>query len=178
MTESPLIKRMKNGQSYEIHPCIDPSIHFTREALKEEIRKALKSMSVESLWHRFARGTNELTEKQLDYLTNIDGIDHVAWCAALFNKGNITGMGLARYIRQIDNPETAEFAITIIDQFQSKGVGRALLAQLTESARENSIRTLRGYVLPDNKIMLSFAKSLHASIQPEENFMRVDLTVD
>ena len=178
MTEKHLKIRMKDGNFFEIHPCIDASLNFTSERWRQEIKKAMKNLSPQSLWQRFATGVNELSEEQLDYLTDIDGKNRVAWCAVIFNDDDMTGVGLSRYIRLHEEQHTAEFAITVIDKYQHQGVGRALLAQLVNSARDNGLRYLRGYVLAGNTAMLALSADFNAVQYPEDNYVRVEIPLD
>lgn len=170
-------KLMKNGTPYKIHPCVEPDLQCTPQHLREQIREALKCMSTQSRWQRFASPVHELSEKQLDYLTNLDGRDRVAWCALTIQDDKYRGIGLSRYIRLPDEAEVAEFAVTVVDEFQGQGIGRALLEGLIESAQENGIKVLRGYVLTGNKKMLELCKRLQATDSLEDTFVRVDIPV-
>ena len=49
-------------------------------------------------------------------------------------------MGIARYIRDADDPQAAEIAVTIVDDWQGRGLGTELLAQLSDRARREGIR--------------------------------------
>lgn len=169
---------MKNGAPYEIHRCVEPDLHFTRQLMKEQIRQAMKCMSTQSLWYRFAAPVHELSDEQLDYLTDLDGHDRVAWCAVTVQDGEYRGIGLSRYIRFSDQQDCAEFAVTVIDAFQGRGIGRALLEKLIESARDNGIRRLRGFVLPGNKRMLELCRHLRAEFHRDNAFMCVELPVE
>ena len=151
---------MNNGTPYEIRPCLDPDLHTTRLLLKEQIRQAMQCLSSESRWQRFASPVHELSESQLDHLTDLDGSDRVAWCAAIIHKGTVTGIGLARYIRCREDPNIAEFAVTVIDAYQGQGIGTALLGRLLRTASTNGIHLLRGYVNPGNKRMLTLGQRL------------------
>ena len=175
MTASHLNKLMKNGGAYQIHPCIDASLNFTSELWRAQIKQAMKTMSTQSLWHRFATGINELSDEQLDYLTDIDGKDRVAWCAVIYQDNELRGIGVSRYIKLDVETDTAEFAVTVIDEFQGQGVGRALFDQLIDSAKDNGIRCLRGYILPGNQAMLALCKQKQAKIQPEDKMLRVEI---
>lgn len=168
---------MKNGAPYEIHPCIDPQMHFTTALWREEIKKGFKSMSAQSIWQRFATGLNELSEQQLDYLTDIDGKDRVAFCAVIIQQDSYRGIGLSRYIKLKDETDIAEFSVTVIDEFQNQGIGRALLAQLIESAQTNGFKVLRGFVLPSNKAMLALCKRFQATTAKDGTFIRADIAV-
>lgn len=52
---------------------------------------------------------------------------------------------------------TCEFALTVIDAWQGRGVGRALLAELVRAARALGYTHIEGYALPANAGMLSLA---------------------
>lgn len=41
------------------------------------------------------------------------------------------GVGIARYVRSADDPHAADIAVTVIDDWQRRGFGSALLTQLT-----------------------------------------------
>ena len=168
---------MKNGTPYILHPCIDEDELYSRQRLREEIRASLKSLSSQSLWQRFAAPVTELSEEELDYLTNLDGRNRVAWAAVAAENGVLKGLGLARYFHLKEAPGVAEFAVTVIDEFQGQGIGTALLERLLETARENSIKWLRGYILPGNRAMLAICERRHASLTTEDSFIRADIEV-
>ena len=134
-------------------------------------------MSPQTRWMRFAASGN-LTEAQLDFLTKLDGKDRVAWCASVRDKGKEIGVGLARYIRLSEEEDVAEFAITVVDKYQGRGIGTALLKKLIESARENEIHRLRGHVLASNKRILSLCKSFGADIRVEDSsFLTAEISL-
>ena len=86
-------------------------------------------------------------------------------------------VGLGRYIRLEEESGVAEFAVTVIDEFHGQGIGTALVRQLLETARRNSIDWLRGYILPGNRAMLAICNRLHARLTTEEPFVRADIEV-
>jgi RimJ/RimL family protein N-acetyltransferase len=149
-----------------------------KDCIKTGIRAALGNLSEKSRKYRFAGGMNTPSDAQLDYLASLDNRDRLAWCAIAEGGNPHTGAGLARYIRLPDEPDVAEFAITIVDAWQGKGLGRILLVRLIESARDNGIRVLRGYVLPGNSAMIHLGKRFGAHIEPEDSFLRMDIQVD
>lgn len=175
MAGTTLKASMKNGTLYEIHPCIDPDAQITVEELRYHIKEAIKCMSQQSLWQRFAAPVHELSEEDLNYLTDLDDKYKVAWCAAIVRNDEIKGVGLSRYILLPDDEGVAEFAVTVIDEFQGQGVGGALLNQLIESAQNNHINTLRGYITPGNTRMIRLCASVQARISWEDTFIRADI---
>jgi acetyltransferase len=54
----------------------------------------------------------------------------------------------------------AEFALTVADAWQAKGIGRILLERLCDLARTAGYTALYGRVLDDNKTMLDLATRL------------------
>ena len=69
-------------------------------------------------------------------------------------------VGVARYDRPLGDPSTAEVAILVEDAWQGAGVGRQLLATLTELAARRGVRTLVATVQPDNRPVLGLLHRL------------------
>ena len=55
---------------------------------------------------------------------------------------------------------TAEFALTVADAWQGKGLGRTLLERLCTAARAAGYEALYGQILGDNREMLDLAARL------------------
>jgi len=87
---------------------------------------------------RFLGVKKNLSAAELRYFTDVDHHDHEA-LGALDRAGG-HGVGIARYIRDADDPQAAEIAITIVDDWQGRGLGTQLLAQLSDRARQEGIR--------------------------------------
>ncbi len=62
-------------------------------------------------------------------------------------------MGVARYVRDADDPRAAEIAVTIADDWQGRGLGRELLARLSERARQAGVCRFTATVSADNVAM-------------------------
>jgi RimJ/RimL family protein N-acetyltransferase len=99
---------------------------------------------------RFLVPTNELSEEDLNYLTDVDHRRHEALVALEGDRA----VGVARYVRTPGKPEEAEVAVVVVDDRQNRGVGTALLDALTDRARENGIERYTAFVAPDNDIVL------------------------
>ena len=118
---------------------------------KGAIRAAFERLSPESRYRRFMSPMDELSDEMLASLTEIDYVDHFAWAALAIDEPGEPGIGVARYVRLKDEPAVAEAAVTIIDEYQGRGLGTFLLDALGAVALENGIRTFSGYVLEDNR---------------------------
>jgi acetyltransferase len=57
---------------------------------------------------------------------------------------------VARFVRDRERPDTAEFAILVGDAYQRQGLGRRLAAALVEEARARGIRRFTATAASDN----------------------------
>jgi RimJ/RimL family protein N-acetyltransferase len=106
-------------------------------------------LSPESRRLRFLRRKDELSAAELRYFTDTDHHDHEA-LGALDHPGG-RGVGVARYVRDTDDPHTAEIAVTIVDDWQGRGLGTELLARLSGCARAAGIQRFTALVSADNQ---------------------------
>jgi len=114
---------------------------------KAQLIDGVERLSEESRYRRFLAAAVHLTEAQLVYLTEIDYVDHFAWGAqVILDDDALDGAGVARYVRDPDDPTIAEAAVAVIDEYQGMGIGTVLLGLLTESALENGIERFRAVV--------------------------------
>lgn len=172
-----LNRTMKDGKPFLIRECMSEDALCRPDVLRRAISDGLLRMSAQSRWQRFAGPVSELSESELDYLTDLDGTDRVAVGAAVMEGEHASGVGLARYFRLADEPDVAEFAVTVIDEFQGQGIGTALLADLIEVARGKQLHRLRGYLLPGNRPMLRMCKRFDADIQRDGAFFRAEIVL-
>ena len=105
-------------------------------------------LSATSRWMRFLTPKKELSPAELSYLTDLDHHHHEALGALDHRDGR--GVGVARYVRQADDPWSADVAVTIVDDWQGRGLGTELLARLSDRAREENIRRFTALVAAEN----------------------------
>ena len=105
-------------------------------------------LSAESRRLRFLMSKSNLTPAELRYFTEIDHHDHEALGA--LNPVDGRGLGVARYIRHAEDPEGAEVAVTVIDEWQRRGLGTELLNRLADRARQEGICHFTALVSSDN----------------------------
>ena len=104
---------------------------------------------------------SELSDDQLAYLTEIDYYDHFAWVASPEDDPDL-GIGVGRYVRLPEDPQLAEAAVTVLDEFQGRGLGTLLVGLLAATARMAGIERFRAYVLEENEPMLELLRELGA----------------
>lgn len=146
---------------------------------KQCISEGFDRLSARSRHMRFFSPINKLSDAQLTYLTDVDNVNHVVITASETTGDNLVGIGLARYIRLNKEPDIAEFAISVTDDYQGLGVGSFLLDILIEHAKGNRIRVLRGYVLRSNEAMIKLLESHGAKrIDDEDDNFKFDLHIN
>src|SRR5258708_2783525 len=111
-----------------------------------------RKLSKETRYNRFLGGGIRLTPEMLEKFTRIDFSRDMALIASATIEGTETAIGVARYARLADGA-TCEFAITVADAWQGRGIGRKLLALLADSARGHGMRRIVGDVLATNTPM-------------------------
>jgi len=99
---------------------------------RDRIVQGLRSMSIETSYRRFFTPTFYPSEKTLQYLTHIDGEQHVALGAVDCTREGNPGIGAVRYVRLPDRPSIAEAAVVVIDEYQQQGIGSMLIAALMQ----------------------------------------------
>ena len=111
---------------------------------------------------RLMRRKNELCPAELRYFTDVDHHDHEALGA--LNQADGRGVGIARYIRDAKDPQAAEIAVTIVDDWQGRGLGTELLAQLPDRARSEGIRRFTALVSASNAAMAGLLRNMSANL--------------
>lgn len=145
---------------------------------KAALLAGLERLSPESRYRRFLRPVTTLSEKELRYLTEVDHADHFAWVAVAADEPGTRGLGVARYVRDRSDPLVAEAAVAVLDDHQGKGLGTILMRLLVATARENGIRTFRGWVLGDNLAVLRPLERIGARRRPDQGVLRVEVDLD
>ena len=121
-------------------------------------------LSAQSRYLRFMAGVPpELPRSALDVLDAADGDTHVGLIAV--HRGR--AIGTARYIRTQVGSSEADVALTVADEFQGQGLGRLLLAELTNRAAASGIDRLRFEMLSENRGMRALAKAMGASLRSD-----------
>lgn len=124
----------------------------------ELLMRGFERLSPRSRYRRFLTLRPRLDEKTVRYLTAIDHDDHEAMIA--LDEGCEEGLGVARYVRDPDRPDTAEVAVTVIDDWQGRGLGTLLLEVISARARQEGIDKFTALMLAENQEMRDLLEEL------------------
>ena len=125
---------------------------------------AFGHLSERSRFLRFFGSKPRLSPRDMSRLLSIDHWHHEALIA--FSPPPRAPIAIARYVRLEDDFEAAEVAIAVVDGWQQRGVGIALLAALTERARAAGIRRFHMSMLRDNVAARALARRLGPPNKP------------
>lgn len=126
------------------------------------LQEGFRQLSLLARRRRFLDHVDNLSEEQLQAFTSTDEVNHVAWVALNLEKPDEPGIGIARYVRLADDPQAADVAIVIADEYQGRGTGFVLQACLHLTAHRAGIRTLFYDVLSDNERVIKHLKLMGA----------------
>ena len=101
---------------------------------------------------RFLTPKPRLTRTDLRRLTEVDHHDHVAVVAVAGPGRHPVGVG--RFFRDPAQPESADVAVAVVDDWQGQGVGTALVMALMDRARQVGVRRFTMMMSSDNDAAL------------------------
>jgi RimJ/RimL family protein N-acetyltransferase len=127
-------------------------IRAQRPEDRESLRAAVARTSSESLYRRFFSVKRTFSEKEVHYFLDIDFVSHVALMAIADEGGRPMIIGGARYV--LAQPGQAEVSFAVIDDYQAKRIGSALMRHLAAVGREAGLHEFFAEVLSENVPML------------------------
>jgi acetate---CoA ligase (ADP-forming) len=135
--------------------------------------------SAESRRSRF-HGLFNLDETNIGRFTDLDPAYQLAIVATRGRGERESIIGVARYEREEDRPEVAEFAALVEDAHQGRGLGTLLVRHLAQAAADAGITHLSGDILSDNTRMLNLVRDLgleYHSARDPAGVVRSDLEI-
>jgi RimJ/RimL family protein N-acetyltransferase len=132
------------------------------------LQRGFNELSERSQYLRFFNLNDKLSDVQLKYFTEVDGIQHVAWGILDESGEESIPVGVGRFVKFKDEQDVAEVAISIVDSYQRKGLGRILFATLNIVAGQIGLEKFRTYVLSKNRFVLNTLKKFGILKQKNE----------
>jgi GNAT superfamily N-acetyltransferase len=121
---------------------------------KARLAAGVAALSPESVYGRFLTGKSSLTDAELRYLTEIDGVDHIA---LLVLDGDDDLIAVGRIVRDQQRRDTAEVAVLVCDEWQRRGIGRTLTRELT---LRSGVDRVAGTMLATNRAALALMRGI------------------
>ena len=147
-----------------------------------DLQDAFQRLSIQSIYLRFLSFKKELPDEEARYLATVDYTSRMAFVAVSKENEHEIVVGVARYaMLDPSNPEVAEAAVVVSDEYQGLGLGKRLLLRLVIYARAKGIRCIRGNLQIGNDRMLLLVK--RSGLPHETRFVDgiwevvIDLTV-
>ncbi len=144
-------------QSVELADGARVVIRAIRPEDKPALAAGFERLSPQSRYRRFFSPLERLSDVDLRYLTEVDHTDHEALICFGADSGET--IGVARFVRSYE-PAYAEVAVTVVDDWQGRGVATALLKQLVRRAREAGISHFVALVLSENREAIDLFRNL------------------
>ncbi len=131
----------------------------------------------ESRYRRFLATKKRLTSRELVLLTEVDHHDHEALGAVEPQRGR--GLGVARYVRHAPGSEGAEVAVAVVDAWQGRGLGWALLSRLARRAGAEGVTHFCARLFAYNTAMLTLFRRLGRVevLDREDSVLLVDVAL-
>jgi CRP-like cAMP-binding protein len=156
----PVATTLGDGTVLQVRPILPVDRPRLEEALD-------RHFSQESHRKRFF-SPGKLSPALISFLVDVDYVDHFAWVVLTEEDGALRGVASTRYIRLQEDPEVAEIAFGVTDDYQGRGIGRFLLGALGVAAPIGGVRRFRASVLADNKPMRALLDKVGAHWSFEE----------
>jgi N-acetylglutamate synthase-like GNAT family acetyltransferase len=166
-SQADAIKAVEDGETVlrDGHAILIRPIRSQDRAIE---RKFIESLSPRSRRFRFLGEMNSPSNSLLEQLVEIDASKDVALIALILEGTQEKEIGVARLSVGKDG-RTCEFAVTVSDEWQRRGLGTLLMQRLIDSAKSHGIQSMYSMDAADNGPMQEFAKHLGFSRRPDPN---------
>lgn len=146
---------------------------------QQMLARLVQGLSPAGRNNRFHAGIKGLSPQWLSRLTEIDYVQHMAFVVTHRTGSEEEIVAEARYAvdavdaSQTDGMPSAEFALTVAETWQRRGLGLRAISALMVVAREHNLAWLHGDVLADNAGMLALMQRCHFACTPSQDDERM-----
>jgi len=156
------IDALNNGSHVLIRPL--------RPQDREREKAFIENLSPATRHQRFLGEIKEVGEQLLNQLMDVGTPQRVAYVALVHDNGELREVGISRYAQVDEQPSHCEFAVTIADEWQGKGLGALLMQHLIDEARNNGFQQMYSVDSAANYSMRRLAKQLgmRSAIDPDD----------
>ena len=126
---------------------------------KPLLKQGMALLSADSRRLRFMSPIENLSRSQLAYLTEIDHETHLAWGALV----EAQPVAVGRVVRLSGSPGSSEVALTVVDDWHRRGIGKVLVRLLAEIGRSIGIERFVFDALPENEAIMRLFEGFGAT---------------
>lgn len=133
-------------------------------------------LSEESVYLRYFRAFQLNQRVEHERLTRICHVDYdrqlalvITWKNPETDEDEIVAVGR---LTRLANPEEAEYAILVRDDFQRHGLGTKLLESLLQFGRDEGIKRILAYMLRENRAMIKISEKLGFRLEREDDLIK------
>ena len=135
-------------------------------------------MSSNSRYRRFNTPADHISEarvkEEAERIATADpNIQHGLMALVRNDDDSYTAVGAGRYMR-LEDPTTAEFAMSVRDDYQQQGIGQTLLQLLVAQAQASNVHYFVSYVQNSNDAAFALLRHVHV---PYTRHVEDDATV-
>jgi RimJ/RimL family protein N-acetyltransferase len=123
---------------------------------RDAVLEVFDGLSERSRRLRYHGPKPRLPEREVDDLVDVGRCGREAVAAVDAVSGNV--VGIARFVRDHQDRGTAEIAFEVVDDCQSSGVGRRLVAELSLLAAREGVSRFRASILAGNESALELLR--------------------
>jgi GNAT superfamily N-acetyltransferase len=129
------------------------------------LRSAFEHLGAVSRFRGSLTAVNHLKRSQLQTVTQVDHRSHEALVALDERTGEL--VGIAQYVSDDHDPQKVEAGVMVVDLWQRRGVGTALLRRLAERAAETEHRRLTATVGVGNSAGRHLLRTLSTTVSEQ-----------
>lgn len=125
------------------------TIRSIRPDDQARLARHFELLSADSSYRRFFGLRHAIAPHELDRLTALDYPNHIALVATIGQGSDEQIIGDARFV-PTHRPKEAELAMSVLDNWQGRGVGSILIRALSQCAQDAGIERLTTDVMASN----------------------------
>lgn len=145
-----------------------------RSGERKPVLEVFAGLSERSRRLRFLGSKPRLLARDLEWLVDVGCCGREAVVAIDQESGRT--VGVARFVRDESAPE-AEIAFEVVDEWQGRGVGKRLVAELRALAREQGILRFRALIAHGNTAAFALVRGLGEELTRRYEGADVELVV-
>ena len=144
------IVTIKDGSQVLLRPIVPEDAPLLQEGFKR--------LSPQSIYYRFLETARELSDAQARTLANVDYQKRMALVGTIQEDGHERIIVVARYALVEDpaEPDLAEAAIVVRDDYQQRGLGKIAMHRLAHYAQQHGVTAFLATIHTSNLPILRF----------------------